>query len=76
MWKTIMINSYLVNVYWNKGIILDHLGRYEETINYYGNAIRMRPYYIYAYYCKVKDLEKIGSYSDADKYIKISDRIE
>ena len=31
----------------------------------------MRPYYIYAYYCKVKDLEKNGSYSDVDKYIKI-----
>jgi len=74
MWKTIMINSYLVNVYWNKDIILDHIGRYEETINYHGNAIRMRP--IIFMLIIVKDLEKIGSYSDADKYIKISDRIE
>ena len=74
MWKTIMINSYLVNVYWNKDIILDHIGRYEETINYYGNAIRMRP--IIFMLIIVKDLEKIGSYSDADKYIKVSDRIE
>lgn len=39
-----MINSYLANVYRNKDIVLDHLERYEETINCYDNVISMRPH--------------------------------
>ena len=37
--EKIMINSYLANVYGSKDIVLDHLGRYKETINCYDNLI-------------------------------------
>ena len=51
--------------WYNKGIALDDLGRYEEAIKAYDKAIELKPDYQKAWYNKGIALRKLYSYEEA-----------
>ncbi len=57
----------LARVWLNKGVALDDLGKYDEAIEAYDEAIRLNPNYAKAWFNKGLSLDDLGKYDEAAK---------
>ncbi len=62
---TMLLDPVDAHAWNNKGYALNALGRYEEALRAYDEAIRLNPEYKEAYYNKGATLEQIGRYEEA-----------
>ena len=54
------------NAWYNKGLALNKLGRYDEAIKAYDEAIRLDPNYAYPWYNRGRTLKLLGRTTEAD----------
>ena len=65
------LNPYYAEAYFNKGLIMENAGKYEEAVSYYSKAISINPDYVKAYVRRAKALMKLGRESEAIEDIKL-----
>ena len=65
------LNPYYAEVYFNKGLIMENAGKYEEAVKYYTKAISINPDYVNAYERRAKALMKLGKEDEAIQDIKV-----
>jgi len=65
------LNPYYAEAYFNKGLLMENVGKYEEAVSYYSKAISINPDYVRAYVRRAKALMKLGKESEAIEDIKL-----
>ena len=65
--RAIQLNPDASEVWYNKAVVLDYLGKYGEAVNSFEKAIQYKPDYYEAWYMKGRTLDHAAQYEEAIK---------